>query len=144
MHRLFLVDDIIHLLACELVGSDLKATAVSLACCSRAFEVPVLKVLWGTQVDLSCLFTACLPQGIWKEGDKTFVSQMAVLDSLSPLNHFFRKELRRIPTEAEWAVVKKYARNMRKLTVDGDKFLQLLKPSWRCYLVGQTKHSSLG
>jgi hypothetical protein len=90
MHRLLLVHDIPHLLACELVGSELKATAVSLACCCRTFEDPVLNVLWETQDQLTPLLK-CLPQDAWKEGDytSTFVSKTVVFDSLSALNRLF-------------------------------------------------------
>ena len=42
-------DEILRLIACELVASEGQATAVPLACCSQSFEGPVLDALWETQ-----------------------------------------------------------------------------------------------
>jgi hypothetical protein len=73
MHRSLAMDDILHLLACELVESELRGTAVSLACCCRTFKDVVLNALWKTQGRLTPLLK-CLPQEVWKE-DESFVSQ---------------------------------------------------------------------
>ena len=43
------VDEILRLLAHELVASKAKATAVALACCYKRFEDSVLNTLWETQ-----------------------------------------------------------------------------------------------
>ena len=56
MHRCLNVDEIVRLIAYELVTSGRKATAVCLACCCKGFEDPVLDVLWATQTKLSPLF----------------------------------------------------------------------------------------
>jgi hypothetical protein len=88
MHPSLTVDDILHLLACELVESELEATAVSLACCCRTFEDPVLNVLWKTQEQLTPLLK-CLPQEVWEEEDGMFVSQALSLYLLSTLNNLF-------------------------------------------------------
>lgn len=70
--------DIAHLLACILVKSELKATAVSLACCCKNFEDTVLDVLWATQERLIPLLK-CFPQEVWmKEDWGYFVSQGTV------------------------------------------------------------------
>lgn len=84
------MDEILRLITCELVGSELKATAVSLAGCCRNFEDPVLCVLWETQDRLVPLLK-CLPQEVWEEGPEDFVSQVVVFHSLSALNHLFLK-----------------------------------------------------
>ena len=52
MHPYLNVDEILRLLACELVDSEAKSTAVSLACCCKTFEDPVLDALWETQSKL--------------------------------------------------------------------------------------------
>ena len=73
MHPCLNVDEILRLLACELVAAEAKATAVSLACCCKNFEDPVLDVLWESQDRLTPLLK-CFPQEVWKEEDGSFVS----------------------------------------------------------------------
>jgi len=65
MHPCLNVDEILSLVACELVVSEAKATAVALACCCKGFEEPVLDTLWETQEQLTPLLE-CLPQEVWK------------------------------------------------------------------------------
>ena len=79
MHLFLKTDDILELLARELVQSELKATAVSLACCCRGFEDSLLGVLWKTQDRLTPLLK-CLPQEVWAEEDRGFVSKTDVPD----------------------------------------------------------------
>lgn len=81
MHPCLNVDEIVRLLACELVASEAKATAVSLACCCKNFEDPVLDTLWDMQDQLRPLLK-CLPQKVWKEEDGNFVSQVMALHFL--------------------------------------------------------------
>ena len=73
MHPCLNVDEIVRLIACELVTSGRKATAVCLACCSRSLQEPVLDVLWATQAELSPLFK-CFPGDVWNEGGYTVSS----------------------------------------------------------------------
>ena len=70
MHRCLNVDEIVRLIAYELVESERKATAVCLACCRKSFEDPVLDELWAAQDELSPLFK-CLPGDVWKKGGYT-------------------------------------------------------------------------
>ena len=70
MHTCLNVDEIIRLITRELVASDAKATAVSLACCRKDFEDPVLDNLWGTQDQLLPLFES-LPGDVWNGGGYT-------------------------------------------------------------------------
>ena len=49
MHICLNVDELVRLIACELVASEGKATAVALAGCCKSFEDPVLDALWETQ-----------------------------------------------------------------------------------------------
>jgi hypothetical protein len=75
MHPCLSLDEIIRPLACEIVASGAKATAVSLACCSKSFEGAVLDVLWETQDRLTPLLK-CLPQEVWGEENEKFVSRV--------------------------------------------------------------------
>jgi hypothetical protein len=115
MHPCLSVDEILRLIACELVGSKAKATAVTLACCCKSFEDPGLDVLWKTQSRLPPLLIS-LPGDVWNEGE--FVCQQQTI-SFS-LNRLDRKSFKRPPTTLEWARFRKYARRMRKLRVVGD------------------------
>ena len=99
MHRCLNLDEMLRLLACELVGSELKATAVSLARCCKSFENPVLHVLWETQDRLTPLLK-CLPQEVWEEEDGNFVSQVMAFDLPSVLNHFVLKVFPENPDES--------------------------------------------
>lgn len=67
------MDEILRFLACELVASEAKATVVSLACCRKSFEGPVLDALWETQDRLLPLLKS-LPGGVWKVEGGRFVS----------------------------------------------------------------------
>ena len=72
MHACLDVDEIVRLIAWELVASDTKATAVALARCHKSFEDPVLDVLWETQEVLLPLLKS-LPGDVWN-GDGCTVS----------------------------------------------------------------------
>ena len=70
MHHCLNVDEIVRLIACELVTPERKATAVCLACCCKGFQDPVLDTLWATQLGLFQLFQ-CFPGDVWNEGGYT-------------------------------------------------------------------------
>lgn len=86
MHRCLSVDEILRFFACELVALEAKATAVSLACCCRGFEIPVLDVLWESQEQLLPLLKS-LPGDVWKVEAGRFVSLLRsfVFSTLSHL-----------------------------------------------------------
>ena len=46
MHACLYVDEILRLIASELVVPGAKATTVLLVCCCKSFEDPVLDTLW--------------------------------------------------------------------------------------------------
>ena len=121
MHPCLNVDEILRLLACELVVSGAKVAIVALACCCKSFEDPVLDALWETQDQLTPLLR-CLPQEVWKEDGGSFVSQLIAF-VLSVLNCLIRKSFKRIPTKAEWTHFRKHTRRMRNLKVDATKNL---------------------
>jgi len=98
MHPCLNVEEILRLLTCGLVALEAKATGAPFACCCKGFEDPVLDVLWESQDRLVPLLK-CFPQEVWEGEDRSFA-------------------LRRVPTKAEWAVFRRYARRMRKLMVD--------------------------
>ena len=67
MHVCLDVDEIVRLIAHELIASGGRGTAVGLACCRKSFEDPVLDTLWATQVKLLPLLK-CFPGEVWNEG----------------------------------------------------------------------------
>ena len=73
MHPCLNVDEILRLLARELVASGAQATSVALGSCCKSFEDPVLDALWETQDQLTPLLK-CFPQDVWEEGHGYFVS----------------------------------------------------------------------
>jgi len=66
MHPCLNVDEIVRLVACELVASRGEGTAVGLACCRKSFEDPVLDTLWETQDRLPPLLKS-LPGDVWND-----------------------------------------------------------------------------
>ena len=67
MHACLKVDELVRLIAHELVTSGAKATIVALARCCKSFEDSVLDVLWETQGALLILLKS-LPGDVWNEG----------------------------------------------------------------------------
>ena len=112
MHACLNVDEIIRLIAHEVVESEAEATAVALACCCKSFEDPVLDVLWETQWNLLPLLKS-LPRDVWNERASN-VSEPTTRLFFS-LNHTISKIFMRSPTTLEWTRFRKYARRMRAL-----------------------------
>ena len=69
MHPCLCVDEVVRLIARKLVASGGRATSVSLACCCKSLEDPILDVLWQTQRVLLPLLK-CLPGGVWNERER--------------------------------------------------------------------------
>jgi hypothetical protein len=116
MHACLGVDEILRFLACELVASEAKATAVALACCCKSFEDPTLDALWVTQDRLFPLLKS-LPRSVWEEAGGSLVSPLTV-STFPALSRLICKSFKRIPTKMEWTRFQKYTRRMRKLKVD--------------------------
>ena len=112
MHSCLRVDEIVRLVACELVALRGHATSVALACCGKSFEDPVLDTLWEIQEDLLRLLKT-LPGDVWKEGGCPVSSPTTRVSS--SFNYFIQKSFARLPTPPEWARFRKYARRMRTL-----------------------------
>ena len=70
MHTCLNMDEIIRLIASELIASRAGTTAISFACCRKNFEDPVLDVLWETQDRLLPLLKS-FPVGVWNGGKCT-------------------------------------------------------------------------
>jgi len=82
MHPCLNVDEILRLLARELVESKAKATVAALARCCKSFEEPVLGALWEEQERLAPLLK-CFPRDVWEEDDDgSFVSPLAAFTPL--------------------------------------------------------------
>lgn len=116
MHRCLNVDEVLRLLAHALVASQAKTTAVSLACCRKNFEGPVLDALWETQERLLPLLKT-LPGDVWKVEAGRFVSSLTAL-IFSTLTPLIRESFNTVPTKAEQSRFRKYAGGMRKLEID--------------------------
>jgi len=84
MHACLNIDEIVRLIACELVASGAKATAAALARCHKNSEGPVLDILWKTQRGLLPLLKS-LPGDVWNEGRCTVSAATTCI--LPPLNH---------------------------------------------------------
>jgi len=97
MHACLNVDEILRLIACELVASEGQATAVALACCCKSFEDPVLDALWETQYRLTPLLKS-LPGDIWDGGECTVSTPITHTPSLPQLFH--SKVFQEAPNEA--------------------------------------------
>ena len=67
MHACLNVDEIVRLIARELVASGRNGTASGLACCRKSFEDPVLDALWATQNGLIPLLMS-FPRDVWNGG----------------------------------------------------------------------------
>jgi hypothetical protein len=117
MHVCLNVIEILTFIACELVASGGKASAVGLACCCKSFEDPVLDALWETQDGLLPLFES-FPRDVWDEGGCT-VSVPTTSRFFSFPNNLSRKSFKRLPTTMEWARFRKYARRVRELEQHG-------------------------
>ena len=64
MHPCLYVDEIVRLIAYELVAAKERATAAALARCCKSFEDPVLDELWKMQERLLPLLKS-LPGDVW-------------------------------------------------------------------------------
>ena len=116
MHACLCVDEIVRLIACELVESRATATAIALACCCKNFEDSMLDALWGTQDQLLPLLKS-LPEDVWNERECNVSTPTTGI--FSSLNFLIRKSFKRLPTAQEWARFRKYARRMRRLVERG-------------------------
>ena len=64
MHPCLRVDELVRLVAYELVASTKKATAAALARCCTSLQDPVLDALWEAQEGLTPLLES-LPKDVW-------------------------------------------------------------------------------
>ena len=67
MHPCLCIDEIVRLIAQELVKTGTEADVAALALCCKSFEDPALDALWETQYGLIPLFKI-LPTDIWGPG----------------------------------------------------------------------------
>jgi len=84
MHPCLSVNEIVRLLAHELVASRKGATAVALARCCKKYEDPMLDALWREQERLYPLL-ATFPEGVWDEESQGFVSCRPYNDRILPV-----------------------------------------------------------
>ena len=103
-------DETARHIACELVASERKVTAVCLACCCKSFEDPVLDALRATQFGSSPSFE-CFPGDVWNEGGYA-VSAPTTCGLFFPIG---LKVFKQFPTAMEWAHFRKCVRRTREL-----------------------------
>ena len=128
MHPCLCVNEILTLIARELIAARGGKTAVALACCCKGFEDLVLDVLWESQVRLIPLLQT-LPEDVWSPPTWD-VSVMITVLVASSLNCFNRKFLSRPPTKQEWDRLWKYAQKVRRLYLPAlpPQVLSVLQP----------------
>ena len=112
MHPCLYVDEIVRLIAHELVAFNARATSVALACCCKTFEDPVLDILWETQSRVLPLLKS-LPGDVWDEGGCSV--SVPTTCFLSSLDYLIQKSFKRLPTTLELARFRKYAGRIRTL-----------------------------
>ena len=118
MHACLKVDEIIRLIAREVVASGAETTAVALACCCRDFEDPVLDPLWETQENLLPLLRS-LPGDIWNGSGCTVSATTACISSFPDAQLPAWKSFKRFPTTLEFTRFRKNAQRMRKFEENG-------------------------
>ena len=69
MHRCLCVDEIVRLVAHELVAAGGLETAAALARCCKSFEDPALDASWATQSEILPLLKI-LPEDVWDPESK--------------------------------------------------------------------------
>ena len=84
MHPCFSVDEVLRFLACKFVASGANAGAVSLTCCCKSFEDPMLDAPRETQNRLTSLVKSFALE-VWKEEGGSLVSPSRIF-VLSPPN----------------------------------------------------------
>ena len=85
MHPCLYIDEIVRVIARELVASGGPATSVALARCCKSLGDPVLDVLWQTQVQLLPLLKS-LPRDVWN--GRGYTVSPPTIYILSLLNYF--------------------------------------------------------
>ena len=90
MHACLNVDEIVRLIAHELVAFSGEGSAAGLACCCKSFEDPVLDELWAKQVSLLPLFNS-FPGDVWKGGGYSVSAPTTCLFSLSLISIVLQK-----------------------------------------------------
>jgi len=100
MHACLNVDEIVRLIACELVACGRKGTAVAFACCCKGFEDPVLDALWETQDQFHPLLGS-FPEDVWDGDNGKFVSALTTFHLLFAHEGIFVGRLSR-ESQLQW------------------------------------------
>lgn len=100
VHPCFKVDEILRILADEIVESGARTTAAALARCCKIFEDPVLDALWETQDRLFPLLKT-FPGDVWRVNQASkFVSPPTALTLFSPPDRSVGQVLQQDPNES--------------------------------------------
>ena len=117
MHHIFELDEIIRLIANNLVDIGCNRGALSLACCCKLLSVPVLDTMWEwEQTDLTTLIMT-FPPDLWEATPHAIVSPPQNPPHRMCVNTTATQFLVRGPSEDEWDRFSAYARRMRNLSI---------------------------
>ena len=72
-HRCWALDEIVRAIAVNLVSDKARASAVSLASCSKSLEEPALGEVWRSLSGLAPL-VRCFPPEVWEIKDEKLAS----------------------------------------------------------------------
>ena len=98
MHPCLYLDEIVRLIAHELIAAKREATAVALACCCKPLQDPVLDVLWDAHPHFFKLLKI-LPENIWSSaGYKVSITTKMLALPLTQL--FDLKDFRKTSDDA--------------------------------------------
>lgn len=74
-HRCWGLDEIVRVIAANLVSNGAKASAVSLASCSKSLEEPALSEVWRSLSSIAPL-VKCFPPDVWETRDEKLASSI--------------------------------------------------------------------
>ena len=137
MHHCLRVDEILRLIASELVESGWRHTALTLACCCKSLEDPVLDVLWGARGEGLVPLLRIFPEDVWNSNVCVPTASVIRPPFTQPVNpHSTSSGSRRT-----WSglgsndILERYERFTNTSMAP-----HLCQPSWCCSLVPSTNH----
>ena len=80
-HRCWALDEIVRVIAANLVSDKAGASAVSLASCSKSLEEPSLGEIWRSLSGLAPL-VRCFPPEVWEVKGEKLVSTTTGLEDV--------------------------------------------------------------
>ena len=72
-HRCWTLDEIVRVIAANLVSDGARASAIALASCSKSLEEPALREVWRSLSSLAPL-VKCFPPEVWEVTNERLAS----------------------------------------------------------------------